>query len=110
VFIRQSMNKKILSPVLLIAPVLMALILPFTVAADQLTTITTSIENAAWIIGTTVVVIGWIITGILFLIAQGAPEKLSTAKTALIAAVVGTLLIVLAGSAASLIRSAIGIT
>jgi len=56
-----------------------------------------------------VVVIFWVIAGILFLSAQGAPEKLKSARMALITAVVGTLLVIVATSGVSLVRSAFNI-
>lgn len=56
-----------------------------------------------------VVVILWIITGFLFLTAQGAPEKVSKAKTALLTAVAGTVLVIIAGGAVSLVSSAFGL-
>jgi len=66
-------------------------------------------EQTALLIASGVVVILWVITGLLFLTAQGAPEKLKSAKTALIAAVAGTLLVIIAGSAIALVSSAFGI-
>jgi len=56
-----------------------------------------------------VVVILWIVTGLLFLQAQGAPEKLGSAKKALFASVAGTLLVIVASSAISLVGPAFGI-
>lgn len=53
-----------------------------------------------------IVVILWIVTGLLFLTAQGAPEKLSSAKKALFASVAGTVLVIIASSAISLVKSA----
>ena len=72
-----------------------------------------SIVNAtvqtALLIASGVVVILWIITGLLFLTAQGAPEKLKSARTALIAAVAGTALVIIAGSAIALVKNAFGL-
>jgi uncharacterized membrane protein (DUF485 family) len=56
-----------------------------------------------------IVVILWVVTGILFLTAQGAPEKLSTAKKALFAAVVGTVLVLVAQGAFSIVGGALNI-
>lgn len=53
-----------------------------------------------------VIVILWVVTGILFLSAQGAPEKLKSARAALITAVVGTVLVIIANSAVYLVGSA----
>lgn len=99
------MNKKILLLILL-----EVLILPVCAnAATDYKTFTDNIVTTALYIASGVVVIGWIITGILYLTAQGSPEKLGTAKKALIAAIVGTVLIIVAGSAASLVKTALGI-
>jgi len=57
-----------------------------------------------------VVVILWIITGLWFLTAQGAPDKLSASKKALIAAVAGTILVVVAASAINIVGSMFGIS
>lgn len=63
-------------------------------------------------IGAAVVVIGWIFTGILYLTSAGKPEKMNVAKTAIIACVIGTLLIILAdaaGTISSVVKSAFGL-
>jgi hypothetical protein len=56
-----------------------------------------------------VVVILWIITGLMFLTAQGAPDKVTQGRKALLAAVVGTLLVIVASSAVYLVGSAFGL-
>ena len=56
-----------------------------------------------------VVVILWVVTGMLFLIAQGAPEKLKSAKTALLAAVAGTVIVILANVATDFVGKIFGI-
>ena len=66
-------------------------------------------ENTALLIASGVVVILWIVTGILFLSASGAPEKLGSAKKALLAAVAGTVLVIVAGSAIALVSGAFGL-
>ena len=43
-----------------------------------------------------IVVIGWVIAGILYLTAAGKPDKLETAKKAMVAAIIGTALVVIA--------------
>lgn len=99
------MSKKTL--ILIISAILILPNLAFAQVTIQ--SMVVAVVNTAWIIATGVVVVLWIITGILFLSAQGAPEKISIAKKALISAVVGTVLVVLAYTALSLVRSAIGI-
>jgi len=100
------MNKKIL---LLILSGILALPTLVFAATDDYKTITDNIVNTALYVASGVVVIGWVITGVLFLMAQGAPEKLGTAKKALLAAIVGTALVIVAGSAIALIKSALGV-
>ena len=104
------MNKKILFTILS-----NALILPSLTLAQgggggiTIQSMVNTAVQTTFYIASGVVVILWVITGILFLTAQGAPEKLSTAKKALIAAIAGTVLIIIAGSAISLVRSMFGI-
>lgn len=52
-----------------------------------------------------IVVILWVVTGVLFLSASGAPEKLKSAKMALIAAVAGTVIVIVASGAINLVKS-----
>lgn len=67
-----------------------------------------SILNVTWEIATGVTIVLWVITGILFLSAQGAPEKVNTAKKALIAAAAGTVIVILAYSAITIVEKALG--
>jgi hypothetical protein len=102
-------NKKILFLILLGVLVLPAIVLG---VGPTLPGLATSIENAAITIGVTLVTIGWLIAGILYLTAAGSPEKVETAKKAMIACVIGTLLVVLAttaGSIANIIKDAFGL-
>jgi hypothetical protein len=115
------MNKKTLFLIILTT----VLILPFGVlattddtATDGITVcvegetsipcIMESIINTALYIASGIVVILWVVTGILFLIAQGAPEKLGLARKSLFASIIGTVLVIIASSALSLVESAIG--
>jgi hypothetical protein len=103
------MNKKALFLILSLS----ILIIPITVFAEDVTGISgivTNITNLVMVIGGGIVVIGWVIAGILYLTAAGAPEKTGTAKKAMIAAVIGTVLVILAttaGTITSLVSSAI---
>lgn len=77
-----------------------------------LTTMADKVKTALQTIGLSIVIIGWIITGILYLISGGSPEKTGTAKKALIACVIGTVLIVLAqgaGQIMDIIKESLGI-
>lgn len=56
-----------------------------------------------------VVVILWVITGLLFVMARGAPEKINQARTALFSAIAGTLLVIVANSAIFLVGQAFGL-
>ena len=111
------MNKKILFLTLLVVVVLpTAFVLAQTTGGatgNTLGSMGCKLKAAAVSIATPIVVIGWIIAGILYLTAAGKPEKINVAKGAMIACVVGTLLIVLAlGSAVviEIISNAFGIT
>lgn len=85
-----------------------ALVLPSMVLAITVQTMAENIKNVVWDVGVVIVVIFWILTGVLFLVALGSPEKVSTAKKALIAAIIGTIIVVLANSALSVVTNAIG--
>lgn len=79
------MNKKTLLVVLVAV-----LALPFAASADIAGIVTATIQNVM-LIGGAVVVIGWVLTGYLFLTAGGEPGKLNNAKTALITMIAGTI-------------------
>lgn len=106
-------NKKILFLALL-----GVLVLPVMAGADNasapsdLQTLIGNVETVTIDIATPLVIIGWIIAGILYLTAAGSPEKLGIAKKALVASVIGTILVVLAigsGYIISIISNALGI-
>src|SRR3989344_7608496 len=61
------------------------------------------------IVATWIVVIMWVMTGILFLMAQGDPGKLQSAKLALFSAIGGTILIILANGAILLVKNSLNI-
>lgn len=85
------------------------LILPSLASAITIQEMTdAAVETTLWV-ASGIVVILWVVTGILFLSALGAPEKLKSAKTSLLAAVAGTILVIVAASAISLVGSAFGI-
>jgi hypothetical protein len=72
--------------------------------ANKLTVITNNVKNLLWYIGGTLVVVGWTIAGILYLTSIGSQTKMDTAKKAIIAAIIGTVLIVFASSSIALIE------
>ena len=98
------MNKKILFLLLLAV-----LALPLSVSAQDIPSIIDAAVIGTLYIAGGVVVILWIITGLLFLVAQGAPEKLNSAKKALIASVAGTLLVIVATSAFNIVGEFFGL-
>lgn len=98
------MNKKIVFLILLA----MVLTLPLMAHADdKACQMIKTFKDTAIKIGASIVVIGWVITGILYLTAAGAPEKTGTAKKALIACIIGTIVIILAPTAYDFVNSAL---
>ncbi len=98
-------NIKILSLVLFAV-----VFVPTLTGAQTIGAMTSSVvTNVAWPVAIGCVIIFWIITGILFLTAQGAPEKLGLARKALIAAVAGTIIIIIAASACNIIAVSLGL-
>ena len=74
-------------------------LLPISVVNAQNTQLTSIANNVVWTLGTiatVLVVAGWIVAGILYLISGGSPEKTGTAKKAMWAAAIGTILVVIA--------------
>ena len=67
------------------------------------------VNNVVWPLAAGATVIFWIWTGLLFLLAQGDPAKLSTARHALIWAVAGTVVIILAYSAVAIVQNALNL-
>jgi len=97
-------NKKILF--LILSSVL---VLPVVASAQSIGSMAQAIAGQVVIVGTWIVVIMWVVTGILFLTAQGDPGKLNSAKTALFASIGGTILIILAQSAIIFVKNSFGI-
>lgn len=88
-----------------------AIILPSLAFAQEVTvqSLVSGAVTTTFYIADGIIVILWVITGLLFLLAQGAPEKLKTAKASLIAAVAGTILVIVANSAVYLVGNAFNI-
>jgi hypothetical protein len=86
-----------------------ALILPIAASAQTTATIGTAVQKAAVDVGGPLVVAGWIIAGILYLTAAGSPERMGIAKKALVAAVIGTILVILAAGAQGFVKNLFGI-
>ena len=76
-----------------------ALVLPnIALAGDELSGMATKLQGVFVTIGGAVVTIGWIVAGILYLTSAGSPERMKTAKTAIVAAIIGTILVIIAGT------------
>jgi hypothetical protein len=86
-----------------------ALLLPTLAQAATLIGIIGKITAAVVPIGTPLVVVGFIIAGFLYISAAASPERMSLAKKALIAAVIGTILIILAATACTFIAALFGL-
>ncbi|KKP32583.1 MAG: hypothetical protein A2312_04390 [Candidatus Staskawiczbacteria bacterium RIFOXYB2_FULL_32_9] len=88
---------------------LVVLISPIIALAQptSLTAIAVNLRMLITNIAILIIIVCWIITGLLFLIAQGDPSKLTKAKTALIWAIVGTVVAFLAETARVIIQTAI---
>jgi len=98
------MNKKIL-----FLYILGVLTLPFVASAQTIASMAGSIAGQVLIVGTWIVVIMWVVTGILYLTCLGDPGKLKTANLSLFAAIAGTILIILANGAIGFVKSSFGI-
>ncbi len=92
------MNKKILFFVLLTG----VLIFPLQAMGEVpplLEAVLNNISDVIKLIGTTMIVVGFVVAGILYLMSAGSPEKTGTAKKALIASIIGAVVVILAYSA-----------
>ena len=83
--------------------------LPVLASAQTFQSMADAAVKTALYVASAVVVILWLVTGAIFLTAQGDPGKLGAAKMALFAAVAGTLIIIVAQGALTLVGSAFGI-
>jgi hypothetical protein len=98
------MNKKTLFLILLAG----LLILPITGSAQaqppptNILTMTENIKWLVWNVGVAIVFIGWTIAGILWLTSAGNPERTTTARKAIFAAVIGTTLVIFASMAVNI--------
>ena len=86
-----------------------AVLLPAITYAATLEGMAASAAQTALKVASGVVVVMWVVAGIIFLSAAGDPGKLSSAKTALIAAVIGTVVVIVANGAVGLVGGIFGI-
>lgn len=100
-------NKKLLFLQTLLLASVIALIFPFSAQAiiivDLVTNVATVLRNVAIIL----IVIAFIIAGLLFLLAQGDPTKIGTAKKMVYAGIAGTVMVIIATVAMEIIQSAL---
>jgi len=100
-------NKKILFLILLVAIVALP-----TVVCATLSDMASALDTAISTAGLSIVFIGWVVTGILWLTSGGSPEKTGIAKKAIVACTIGTILVILAGASGAImgvIRDAFGL-
>lgn len=93
---------------LLILASIFIFLLPVITLAAELDEILGKIRSAVWDVFAIAVVVCFVIAGIMFLISQGDPAKMQTAKKALIMAVIGTAVGILAYSALGIMKAIIG--
>lgn len=82
------------------------------VQANKIDDMATAVKTAVLTIGNALMIVGWVIAGIIYLTSGGDPGKLGIAKKAMIAAIVGTALVLIGSTAASItefIQDALGI-
>lgn len=99
-----QINKKLLFlsllAVILISP---SFVFAQVTAVSIITNIATVLNNVILV----AIIIAWLITGLLFLMAVGNPNLIGTGKKAAIASIIGTIIYVLSSVALQIIRSAI---
>jgi hypothetical protein len=105
------MNKKLLST-LITAGILVLPVIAMAQPVGQITSICqliTKIESIIWTVFGLIAVIAFVTAGILFLTAQGQPDKVTTARTAFIWGVVGVAVGILAYSIVAIVGSGLGV-
>jgi type IV secretory pathway VirB2 component (pilin) len=102
-------NKKIAFLILFIA-VLFLPAISLAVASGQtsLGTVVTNISDSLTGLATALATIGFIVSGIIYISATTNPSHMAMAKTALIAAVIGTIIALLASHACDFVNAFIG--
>lgn len=100
-----KINKKYLFIILLAIVLILPVIIPAdAMAASSACDFLKNIKTKLLLIAGTVVIIGWIVAGLLYLTSGGSPEKTGLAKKAMIAAIIGTALVILAQSAFTIVN------
>ncbi len=99
------MSKKILFLILIAIVLLPGLV---SAASISIPSMVAAIQQTVFFVASAITVILWVTTGLLFLMAQGDPAKLTKAKGALFTSIAGTLIVIIAGSAIALVGQAFG--
>ena len=81
---------------------------PTAGSISSLSDLIKNIEIAIWMIFAAIAVIMFVVAGILFLTAQGAPEKVQAARSAFMWGVVGVIVGIIAYSIIAIVSSVIG--
>jgi len=101
-----KINKKLLFIFLLVI-----ILTPLVASADStLLGIVEGAKNSLMALGGGLATIAFIVAGIMFLTATGNPSRMEIAKKSLIAAVIGIMIIVLAGGAELFVKGFFGMT
>jgi len=101
VLIKLEMNKKILliSFIALFLPFIIIAAVPAAGGSTLLNAILQGISNAIMGVGTVMATIGFVVAGVMWLTSGGSPERTGLARKALIAAVIGSVVLVIGASA-----------
>ena len=75
--------------------------------STDLTTLGTKIANAVWIVFTVIAVISFVVAGILFMTAQGQPEKIASARSAFIWGIAGVVVGIIAFTIINVVKVAL---
>lgn len=100
------MNKKILGSVLLSFGVLLviALALPLSAEAQSIQSLIDNFAKSLSGVGISLAVIGFVVAGIMFITSTANPSNMSVAKGALVAAVIGVVILILSGGAYDFVK------
>lgn len=91
------MNRKILFFILFLSiSVLPIIVLAQGAVPAVLTTVLNNIRAVIQAIGTAMIVVGFVVAGIMYLTSAGSTEKMGTAKKALLASIIGAVVVLLA--------------
>jgi hypothetical protein len=81
---------------------------PVLAAIDSIQSLSVAIANVVWVVFTAIAVICFLFAGVLFLTAQGQPEKIKLAKSAFLLGIAGVAVGIVAFSIIKLTCGALG--